>query len=116
MLRRVDRDDFGAQQQLGALGGPALHRTEQQVRLGDLPGQVSLGQRRPLVRRDVLGRPDLGLVAVPGSECRDVSLDWGLVWSAKLQMSSTARRIADTIHTLMAEVVSDEKSFSASGN
>lgn len=84
----------------------------------DLPARLALKTDFVLLCSVVLPtvRPDLELVAVPGSECRDPSLDWGLVWSAKLQMSSTARRIADTIPTLMTEVVSDEKSLSASGN
>ncbi|MFJ8001272.1 LysR family transcriptional regulator [Streptomyces sp. NPDC096310] len=55
-------------------------------------------------------RRDLGLVAVPNSEFRNLPLDWGLIWSSKLQMSDTARHIADTIHALMIEVVSDERS------
>ncbi|MFF8316487.1 LysR family transcriptional regulator [Streptomyces bobili] len=59
-------------------------------------------------------RPDLGLVVVPNSEFRNLPLDWGLVWSAKRQMSDTARQIADTIHALMTEVVSDKRSHPTS--
>ncbi|MFJ3776324.1 LysR family transcriptional regulator [Streptomyces sp. NPDC090075] len=59
-------------------------------------------------------RPDLGLVAVPNCEFRNLPLDWGLAWSAKRQMSDTARRIADTIHVLMTEAVSDERNHPTS--
>ncbi|MCG7207370.1 LysR family transcriptional regulator [Streptomyces arenae] len=59
-------------------------------------------------------RPDLGLVAVPGCEIRNLPLDWGLIWPANQQMSDTARRIVDTIYALMAEVVSAERSQSTS--
>ncbi|MER7684878.1 LysR family transcriptional regulator [Streptomyces sp. NPDC097610] len=53
-------------------------------------------------------RPDLGLVSVPNAEFRNLSLDWGIVWSVKRQMSDTAKKIAEAVHALMIEVVSGE--------